>query len=72
MNWAYDGQRVTFMYKERRVPGTVTQAMGDTARVENPLLKIAVWLDVQDLEECTDDREKSVAGKQGVLHLVES
>ena len=71
MNWVYDGQPVMFMYNKRRTPGTVTQAMGNLARVENPLLKIAIWLDVQELEECTDDREKSVAGQEGVLHLVE-
>lgn len=72
MTWVFDGQKVLFLWEWRWVPCVVACAMGNTARVVNPLLNIDTREDVDQLKEIEHVNEESVAGEKGVLHPVES
>ena len=71
MTWVSDGQKVLILWKWRWVPCVVACAMGDTARIVNPLLQIDTWEDVTNLKEMVNDRKEDVAGEKGVLRSVE-
>ena len=71
MTWVFDGQKVLFFWEKRWVPCVVAQAMGDTARVVNPLMGINTWEDVINLKEMVNDHKEDVAGKEGILRAVE-